>query len=33
MSWHWDTPAGPSIVASACLMFVLIYVNPLTRSA
>ncbi len=29
MSWHWDTPAGPSIVASACLLFVLVYLNPL----
>ncbi len=28
MSWHWDTPAGPSIVAAACGFFVLIYLGP-----
>jgi len=32
MSWYWDTPAGPSIVASACLFFVLIYLSPVRRS-
>lgn len=31
MSWYWDTPAGPSIVASACLFFVLIYLSPVRR--
>ncbi len=25
MSWHWDTPAGPSIVVSAFAVFLLVY--------
>lgn len=31
LSWHWDTPVGPSIVAVACGFFVLIYLGPWRR--
>ena len=27
-SFHWDTPAGPSIVVAACLLFVLSFLLP-----
>ena len=30
-SYHWDTPAGPSIVLSAAALFGLLYMLPLTR--
>lgn len=30
-SLHWDTPAGPSIVVAAALLFILIYVLPAPR--
>jgi zinc transport system permease protein len=28
MSYYWDTPAGPSIVATACVIFLLLYLKP-----
>lgn len=28
MSYYWDTPAGPSIVASACVFFLLLFLSP-----
>jgi zinc transport system permease protein len=28
MSYYWDTPAGPSIVAAACVLFLLLYLSP-----
>lgn len=31
MSWEWDTPAGPSIVVTACAIFVLLTLVPLWR--
>ncbi len=31
-SWYWDTPAGPSVVVTALLTFVLIYLFPARRS-
>lgn len=31
MSYYWDTPAGPSIVATACCLFILIYLKPAPR--
>jgi len=31
MSWEWDTPAGPSIVVSACAIFVLLTLVPALR--
>ncbi len=31
MSWYWDTPAGPSIVAAACVLFLGIYLAPARR--
>lgn len=32
LSWFRDTPAGPSIVAAACVLFLLIYLTPIRRS-
>ncbi len=32
-SWIWDTPAGPSIVTSAALLFILMSLLPGTRKA
>ncbi|MGM0632140.1 MAG: metal ABC transporter permease [Pseudomonadota bacterium] len=31
LSWYEDTPAGPSIVAAACLCFAVLYLVPLRR--
>lgn len=31
MSYFWDTPAGPSIVATACCLFILLYLKPAPR--
>jgi zinc transport system permease protein len=31
MSYYWDTPAGPSIVVSACVFFLLLYLSPRQR--
>ena len=31
MSWHWDTPAGPSIVVSAGMLFLLGFCAPASR--
>lgn len=31
MSYFWDTPAGPSIVAAACCLFILLYLKPAPR--
>ena len=31
LSWYEDTPAGPSIVAAACLWFAVLYLAPLPR--
>lgn len=28
MSYQWDTPAGPSVVATACLLFLIAYLTP-----
>lgn len=28
MSWHWDTPTGPSVVVSASLLFTLNFIWP-----
>ena len=33
MSLFWNTPAGPSIVTAACLLFILSLVTPQTRKA
>ena len=30
-SWHWDTPAGPSVVVSAALLFTLTQLVPARR--
>ncbi|HBN13720.1 MAG: zinc ABC transporter permease [Gammaproteobacteria bacterium] len=32
LSFYLDTPAGPSIVACACVCFLLIYARPVTRA-
>lgn len=32
LSWYQDTPAGPSIVAAACVCFLALYLLPLRRS-
>jgi len=32
MSWHWDTPTGPSIVVSATLLFTLTFLLPYRAS-
>ena len=32
LSFYWDTPAGPSIVLSACLFFLVSYSVPMKRS-
>lgn len=32
MSYYWDTPAGPSIVATACVIFLLLYLKPSRRA-
>ena len=29
MSWHWDTPTGPSIVVGASLLFTLTFLLPM----
>ena len=31
LSYYWDTPAGPSIVAAACIYFLLLYLSPARR--
>ncbi len=31
-SWRWDTPAGPSIVVAACVLFLLGFLLPGARS-
>jgi len=31
MSWEWDTPAGPSIVVTACAIFILLTLLPTLR--
>ncbi|MDP1931721.1 MAG: zinc ABC transporter permease subunit ZnuB [Gammaproteobacteria bacterium] len=28
MSYQWDTPAGPSVVATACVFFLIAYLSP-----
>jgi len=33
MSYYWDTPAGPSIVATACGIFLLLYLKPSRKQA
>jgi len=32
LSWHFDTPAGPSVVVVSLLIFVLLYALPLRRA-
>lgn len=31
-SWHWDTPAGPSVVVAALFQFLFLYSLPLRRA-
>ena len=32
-SWYWDTPAGPSVVVSALILFLIAFIKPQAASA